>query len=161
MIKAVSGDILLTNTNFIAHGVAANDPMNQGLALQLRENYPSMHKDFHYWCHINHPKTGEAWEWCAADGIKIVNLLTQEGGHDKGSKPGKDTLPNVNHAIRELKKTIEKENVKSCALPRLAIGVGGLSWDDVKPIIDKQLGDLDCDVYVYTKYVPNEKANEN
>ena len=43
MIRQASGDILLSRAQVLAHGVAANDPMNQGLALQLREKYPSMH----------------------------------------------------------------------------------------------------------------------
>ena len=37
MIHQVSGDILLSRAQVLAHGVAANDPMNQALALQLQE----------------------------------------------------------------------------------------------------------------------------
>lgn len=37
MIKEVSGDLLLTRAQVIAHGVAPNDPFHTGLALQLRE----------------------------------------------------------------------------------------------------------------------------
>ena len=51
MIHEVEGAILLTGAQAIAHGVAPNDPMNQGLALSLHERYPAMHKDFHLWCH--------------------------------------------------------------------------------------------------------------
>ena len=51
MIHEVEGDILLSGAEAIAHGVAANDPMNQGLAASLHTNYPAMHKDFHQWCH--------------------------------------------------------------------------------------------------------------
>ena len=35
MIHEVEGDILLTQADVIAHGVAASDPMNQGLALSV------------------------------------------------------------------------------------------------------------------------------
>ncbi len=45
MIYEVSGDILLTKAQMIAHGIASNDPMTQGLALSLHKNYPAMHKD--------------------------------------------------------------------------------------------------------------------
>ena len=41
MIKEVHGDILLTSAQAIAHGVAPNDHFDRGLALSLRENYPS------------------------------------------------------------------------------------------------------------------------
>jgi len=60
----------------MAHGVASNDPMNQGLALSLHERYPSMHKDYHHWCHQTHLKAGEAWVWDGVDSVKIVNLIT-------------------------------------------------------------------------------------
>ena len=55
MIHEIEGDILTTKAAAIAHGVAANDPMNQGLAAALHERYPAMHKDFHHWCRKQHP----------------------------------------------------------------------------------------------------------
>ena len=160
MIHEVEGDILLTGAQAIAHGVAPNDPMNQGLALSLHERYPAMHKDFHHWCHQQHPKPGEAWAWGGAEGARIINLLTQEGGYGGGNKPGKASEPNVNHALRALKKIIQKEGFSSVALPRLATGVGGLDWDQVKPLIQSQLGDLDIPVYVYVTFHAGQKANE-
>jgi O-acetyl-ADP-ribose deacetylase (regulator of RNase III) len=160
MLYEVAGDILLTGADAIAHGVAANDPMDQGLAMALHKNYPAMHKDFHHWCHVQHPKTGAAWAWGGAGGVRIVNLLTQDGGYGHGSKPGKATVSNVNHALRELKKIIAKEKFSSAALPRLATGVGGLSWEEVFPLIKNQLGDLDTDIYVYCEYVPGKQAQE-
>lgn len=160
MIHEVEGDILLTGAQAIAHGVAPNDPMNQGLALSLHERYPAMHKDFHHWCHQQHPKPGEAWAWGGAEGVRIINLLTQEGGYGGGNKPGKASEPNVNHALRALKKIIQMEGFSSVALPRLATGVGGLDWDQVKPLIQSQLGDLDIPVYVYVTFHAGQKANE-
>ena len=160
MIHEVEGDILLTGAQAIAHGVAPNDPMNQGLALSLHERYPAMHKDFHHWCHQQHPKPGEAWAWGGAEGVRIVNLLTQEGGYGGGNKPGKASEPNVNHALRALKKIIQKEGFTSVALPRLATGVGGLEWSQVKPLIESQLGDLDIPIYVYVTFHAGQKAVE-
>jgi O-acetyl-ADP-ribose deacetylase (regulator of RNase III) len=160
MIHEVEGDILLTTAQVIAHGVAPNDPMNQGLALALHERYPGMHKDFHHWCHQFHPQPGVAWLWGSSDGTRIVNLLTQTGGYDHGRKPGKASEPNVNHSLRTLKKILQKEKFNSVALPRLATGVGGLDWKDVKPLIENQLGDLDIDVFVYTKFTAGKQAKE-
>ncbi len=160
MIHEVTGDILLTKAQAIAHGIAANDPMNQGLALSLHEQYPAMHKDFHHWCHQNHPKPGEAWVWGGAEGARVVNLITQEGGYGGGNRPGKASESIVNHALRALKKIVEKEGFNSLALPRLATGVGGLDWEQVKPLIESQLGDLDIPIYVYTVYQAGEQAVE-
>ena len=160
MIHEVEGDILLSSAQAIAHGLAPNDPMNQGLALSLHEQYPAMHKDFHHWCHQQHPKPGEAWIWSGVGGVRIINLLTQEGGYGKGAQPGKASEKHVNHALRALKKIINKEKLSSIALPRLATGVGGLDWAKVRPLIQSQLGDLDIPVYVYTVFHAGQKAKE-
>ncbi len=160
MIHAVEGDILLSRAQAIAHGVAPMDPMNQGLAKALHEKYPAMHKDFHHWCHQHHPKPGEAWLWGGPGGVRIINLLTQDGGYEHGAKPGKASVGNINHALRALRKLLDKEGIESLALPRLATGVGGLEWSDVKPLIERHLGDLDIPVYLYVTYRPEQAAEE-
>ena len=160
MIYQVTGDILLSTANVIGHGIAANDPMNQGLALSLHKKYPSMHKDFHHWCHVSHPKPGTAWVWGGPNKVRVVCLITQEGGYDKGSKPGKATLKHVKNSLKELTKIIKKEKFKSVALPKLATGVGGLNWDDVFPIIEDVMGDLDIPVYLYSEYHADMQAKE-
>lgn len=160
MIHEVEGDILLTTAEAIAHGIAANDPMDQGLALLLHKDYPSMHKDFHHWCHQQHPKLGSAWIWSGTRGARVINLITQEGGYEHGSKPGKASVSSVNHALRALSKLIKDERLSSVALPRLATGVGGLEWEDVRPLIMDKLADSDADIFVYRKYVPGKKATE-
>jgi len=42
----------------------------------------------------------------------------------------------------------------------LACGMTGLDWDEVKPLIEKQLGDLGIPVYIYVTYQKGVKANE-
>ena len=160
MIHEVSGDILLSDAEAIAHGLAANDPMDQGLALALHEDHPAMHKDYHHWCHVQHPKPGAAWIWASAEGKRIVNLITQEGGYGQGARPGRASTKSVNAALRSLKKIIAKEKLRSVALPRLATGVGGLEWEEVKPLIENQLGELDLPIYVYADFKPRVKAKE-
>jgi len=160
MIYEVAGDILLSKAQVIAHGVAANDPMDQGLAKALHENFPALHKDFHHWCHQQHPKPGAAWLWGGVGGIRIVNLLTQDGGYGHGARPGKASTANVNHALRALKKIVEKEGFTSVALPALATGVGGLAWDEVLPLIKNQMSELDADIYLYSAYHAGKQAEE-
>ena len=160
MIYEVEGDILHTGAEAIAHGVAANDPMNQGLAAALHKMYPAMHKDFHHWCSQQHPKLGSAWIWSGTGGARVINLITQEGGYEHGSKPRQASVSSVNHALRALRKIIADEELASIALPRLATGVGGLDWAEVQPLIRQQLADSDADIYVYQAYVPGKKAAE-
>ncbi len=159
MIHEVSGDILLTKAQSIAHGVAPNDHFDQGLAAALHDKWPAMVKDFRHYVHETHPKPGELWTW-GGFGVRIFNLMTQEGKLAKGAKPGKAKASNVNHCLKRLRHVLEKEQIESIALPKLATGVGGLDWDEVLPLIQTHLGDLDVPVYIYTQYQKGVQANE-
>ena len=159
MISKVRGDILLSGAQAIAHGVAPHDHFNQGLALALRERFPAMAKDFRHYCHQQNPKAGGAWLWAGPERV-IINLMTQEPAPSKNAHPGKATSHNINHALRALRGLLEKEEISSIALPRLATGVGGLEWGDVEPLIEKSLGDLQIPVIVYETYEKGKKAAE-
>ncbi len=159
MIHEVSGDILLSSAAAIAHGLAPGDHFNQGLALALRERWPSMAKDFRHWCHQSHPKPGEAWIW-SGPGARVICLLTQEESSGHGHVSGKAHTEHVNHALKELRKIVEKESLTSLALPRLATGVGGLDWSVVKPLIENHLSDLSIPIFVYAEYCSGVAAEE-
>jgi O-acetyl-ADP-ribose deacetylase (regulator of RNase III) len=159
VIYEVTGDILLTKAQAIAHGVAPNDSFDQGLARGLRERWPAMYRDYRHYANQTHPKPGELWLWGGV-GIRIFTLLTQEGSFDHGAHPGRATLVNVNHCLRLLRQQAEKEHIQSLALPRLATGVGALAWTDVKPLIDKHLGDFQLPVFLYSTYQPHVQATE-
>lgn len=163
MIHDVTGDILLSQAQAIAHGVAPNDPFHSGLALALRERWPAMYKDFRHYCQTAHPKAGEIWAWAGVSDhgpVRLVALLTQDGGYEHGAKPGKAHSNHVNHALKALHQWVEQEKVQSLALPRLATGVGGMAWEAVSPLIRQHLGTLKVPVYIYTTYQKGVKAPE-
>lgn len=159
-IKEVSGDILLSKAGAIAHGVAPLDDFKQGLALSLREQWPAMYKDFRHYCQSASPKTGDLWAWKGPNAPVIFNLLTQEPAPHGQGHPGRATVPNVNRALHALKKEVQTQGVKSLAITRLATGVGGLNWDEVRPLIADILGDLKIPVYVYATYQKGVQAQE-
>jgi O-acetyl-ADP-ribose deacetylase (regulator of RNase III) len=160
VIHELSGDILFSGAKAIAQSVAPNDDFHQGLALQLRERMPAMYKDFRHYCQTRHPKSGGMWSWMSADGRYIVNLFTRDAAYDYGSKPGNAKLSHVNHSLHDLRAFVQKEKVDSLALPRLACGLTGLDWDEVKPLIEKHLGDLRIPVYIYVTYQKGLRAAE-
>jgi O-acetyl-ADP-ribose deacetylase (regulator of RNase III) len=160
MIHEVSGDILLTKAQAIAHGVGPTDHFDHGLALALREWSPAMAKDFRHYAHQAHPKPGEIWEWGGVGGVRIFCLLTQDGDHGRGGKPGPATLSTVSHCLKRLRHELEKGEIRSLALPKLATGVGGLDWKDVRPLIQQHLGDLKTPVFVYVTYHKDTQAQE-
>lgn len=160
MIHEVEGDILLTKAEVLVHGVAPNDDFHQGLALSLRERWPAMYKDFRHWCHLGARHSGETWSWGGVGHARIVALLTQEPPMSSGGHPGRAKLKHVNHALKALRTTVQSEGYRSVAMPRLATGVGGLDWDEVRPLIDLHFADLAAPVFVYSTYHPGMQATE-
>jgi O-acetyl-ADP-ribose deacetylase (regulator of RNase III) len=164
MIHNVAGDILLSKADLIAHGVAPLDDFKSGLALALRERYPSMYKDFRHYCKTLSPKAGTTWLWAGVGeggkAVKVAALLTQEAPKKAGEHPGKAHLEYVNRALHDLKKLIEKEKFASLALPRVATGVGGLDWKEVLPLIQKVFGELKIPVFVYETFHKGQAASE-
>ena len=165
MIHEVEGDILLTKAQFIAHGIAPQDHFDTGLALALRERWPSMVRDYRHAIHGKPLDSGEVWAWAGvdADGSTrgIVNLLTQDMlGTGGAARPGKATTENVSRALKALAKFVRDEKVQSLALPRLATGVGGMEWAQVEPLVQQHLGGLDIPVVVYETYRAGVQADE-
>ncbi|MCB9060999.1 MAG: macro domain-containing protein [Halobacteriovoraceae bacterium] len=161
MIVEVTGDILLSEAECIVHGVAPNDHFLNGLAKSLREKFPEMYKSFRHFSHSNHPKEGTSWIWESEEGQKIVALFTQEHAPGHNSMPGKATTTYVNKSLKELKKFVEKKNIKTLAIPKISTGVGGLDWKEVQPLIQNHLEDVEeLKVFVYEQYQAGTKANE-
>ena len=66
----------------------------------------------------------------------------------------------MGHSLKALKKEVQANGYKSVALTKVATGVGGLDWKDVKPLIESNLGELDVPVYVYETYRRDVQAEE-
>jgi O-acetyl-ADP-ribose deacetylase (regulator of RNase III) len=162
MIKEVSGDIMMSKAELIAQSVAPYDHFDSGLALSLRERTPALFKEFRHFCNTDHPKPGAVWLWKNKTSAHVLNLLIQDApaGSNHSGRPGKAFLPALNHALQEMKKVAVQKGYHSIALPKLATGVGGLDWEEVRDLIYKVLGDLDAEVYVYSTYVKGLVAGE-
>jgi len=159
MIHEVSGDILLSKAQVIAHSIAPHDHFSSGLALALRQRWPAMSKDFRHYCHQSNPKPGTIWIW-GEPSVRIACLLTQEPARSERQHPRKASLSNVHHSLQALRKECQAQSFQSLALPRLATGVGGLDWDDVCSQIKQDLADLKIPVMLYATYQANVQAEE-
>lgn len=160
MMKEVTGDILLSSAEAIAHGVAVDDDFKHGVGAELKSQWPSMYKDFRHFCKTHSPKEGDVWAWKGPGTPVIFNLFTQSASETHGGFPSKATLPNVHHAVRNLVKELNKQNIKSVAITKIATGVGGLNWNDVKASLDSDFGNFSGNVFVYSTFKAKEKAHE-
>lgn len=159
-MKEVTGDILLSNAKALAHGVAIDDDFKHGVGAELKAQWPSMYKDFRHFCKTHSPKEGDVWAWKGPGSPVIFNLFTQGAPKSDGGLPGKASLSNVHHALKNLAKELNSQAIDSVAITKIATGVGGLDWNEVKATIEKDLSGYGGKVIVYSTFKAHEKAQE-
>ena len=160
MIYEVEGDIMLTRAAVIAQGVAVNDPMTSGLARRLQEKFPMMREEFQAWCDETKPEPGNIWLWGSADKLRVVNLITQEGGDPELQRQGRPTRIAIHRALRELASLAVEERLSSIAIPKLGGGFGGVDWLDVRGMMHNQLDTLLIPLFVYVTELEGMLASE-
>lgn len=134
-IWAMDGDLLCVTTNLKVNS-DGEAVMGGGIAREARELYPTIGKEL-----------GRA----IRDGRRTVvfsGILDQWGmGRDLCAFPTKDhyknpsTLELIEESAQALASLIEVRGYKNVLLPRPGCGLGGLTWDQVKPVLEKHLDD--------------------
>ena len=129
--------------------------MGKGIALQFKEAFLQNNKVYIEACKNKELQPGKllaVWDSNLLLGRKlIINFPTKTHWR----QPSKYEY--IEKGLVALKDLIEKENIKSIALPPLGCGNGGLDWNLVRPLIVQYLQDLAIDVYVYE---PNEQIKQ-
>lgn len=146
------GDVFLTECQTIAHGCNCIGVMGAGIAKEVKKRYPDCYQEYWVRCHSNHFIPGDYYLWKSSDKW-ILNMATQYGIN------GAD-IDLVKTSFNTISKYYKEEGIESIAMPLIGCGLGGLTWDSVKAIIQENMGSIAIPVFVYEKYVPNLKFEE-
>ena len=147
MILYKTGNLLDSEAEALVNTVNTVGVMGKGIALQFKNMFPNNFKFYSNACKNKELKVGQL-------------LVTQEEALLGGKKtiinfPTKTNwrLPSeyqyIETGLTQLVKLIKDKNIQSIAIPPLGSGNGGLDWNKVKPILERHLVDLDCDIYIY------------
>ena len=116
--------------------------MGQGLAQAFRKKYPSMFKAYKELCDKNQFSIGQLWIWRGANQW-VLNFPTKKHWR----YPSK--LEYIESGLVKFVANYESRGVREISFPRLGCGNGGLNWDDVRPLMEKYLGDLPIPIYIH------------
>jgi O-acetyl-ADP-ribose deacetylase (regulator of RNase III) len=133
-VEHTTGDLFEGQFDAVAHGVNCAAEMRSGIAVRFRVRYPDMYTRYLDECHDRRLTLGRVLPWRTRHGLWVYNLATQD-------RPGSDARPYaIAQSLAEGLARAEDQGVRSLGIPRLGAGVGGLTWDEVVPVLEEAAG---------------------
>lgn len=141
------GDIFnIDGVNNYAHGCNCAGAMGKGIALQFKNKYPKMYSEYRVMCKDGLFNPGDVFDYNYGNG-HIYNLGTQVSWKTKAR------LEYIENAVRRMLELAASDNVTKIALPAIGAGLGGLNWNDVKAILNRESENYpDIELYVVEAY---------
>ena len=133
MIEYTSGNLLDADAEALVNTVNTVGVMGKGIALMFKEAYPENFRAYARAGKAEEVRTGRMFVTRRDELLGprwIINFPTKQ--HWKA----KARLEWIEEGLRDLKRVIAENGIRSVAVPPLGSGNGGLDWTQVKPRIE-------------------------
>lgn len=147
MIKLTQGNVLKADAEALVNTVNCVGVMGRGIALQFKKAYPDNFKAYKVACDTKEVRPGKMFVY---DLTRIYNPRFIINFPTKRHWRGKSRIEDIEAGLVDLVQLIQRENIKSIAIPPLGCGLGGLSWAEVKALIFSAFEELpDVEVLLF------------
>ena len=140
MVTYAQGNLLEADVDAVVNTVNTVGIMGKGIALMFKEQFPRNFEAYARACDAGEVRIGKMFvtENKELFGSKwIINFPTKTHWRVKTQ------IEWVEEGLKDLVRVIREKNIHSIAIPPLGCGNGGLNWQDVRPLIESALGELD------------------
>jgi len=132
VISEESGSLLDAPADALVNTVNTVGIMGKGLALQFKQAYPGNFRAYQAACRNGEVRLGRMFVY--EPGVPgqprcLINFPT------KGHWRANSKLSDIRTGLADLRQVILDRGITSIAVPPLGCGNGGLSWQDVRPLI--------------------------
>lgn len=161
MIQFVKGNFFDYKADIRINTVNCVGAMGAGVALQFKNKYPEMNKEYVKACNEGNIKIGRPHIWTNTDffneedNVIIINFPTKL--HWKNPSQ----YEYVEKGIEWLVQFLKNHENKTITVPALGCGHGGLDWTIVKEMIVKSLSNLNLEILVFEPESSNSKKALN
>ncbi len=140
MVELATGNLLEAPVEALVNTVNTVGIMGRGIALQFKQAYPVMFRDYERACKAQELKLGRMHVFdlggLAGGSRWIINFPT------KSHWRGNSRMTDIESGLEDLVETVKKLRIRSIAIPPLGCGNGGLNWDEVRPRIEAAFAGL-------------------
>lgn len=141
-----TGDLLAADAEALVNTVNCVGVMGKGIALQFKKAFPDNFKDYSIACERKEVRPGQMFVFDTGrlDGKPkyIINFPTKRHWR------ARSRLSDVESGLTALADQIRRREICSVAMPALGCGHGGLEWEKVRSLIERELGELSDDVRI-------------
>lgn len=142
MLQFIQSSILDSQAQTVVNTVNTVGVMGKGLAHAFREKYPEMFKAYKNLCENNQFSVGQLWLWRESNQW-VLNFPTKKHWR----YPSK--LAYIEAGLAKFVANYESRGIREISFPRLGCGNGGLDWKEVRPLMERYLGDLPIPIYIH------------
>ena len=147
MIEYKNGDLLMADAEALVNAVNCVGVMGKGIALQFKQAYPENFNRYKMACKANQVQIGKMFITDKSPRY-LINFPTKQHWRDRSR------LDDIRLGLKALVDDISRLKIQSVAIPALGCGNGGLSWNDVLPLIIEAFSEFpDVRVLIYAPKV--------
>lgn len=148
-MKIKIGNIFDSSSKTLVNTVNCVGIMGKGIALDFKNRYPLMFKEYVQLCKAGEVKPGQPYYYSDLCGTSIINFPTKD--HWRSSSK----LSYILKGLNWFRENYEELGITSIAFPPLGCGNGGLTWSIVGPLMYAKLVDLPIDIEIYAPFGTN------
>ena len=140
MITFKQGDLFQDQSEALVNPVNCVGVMGKGLALEFKNRFPDNFKEYNQACWKARVQPGRMLvfnTYRPKIHRYIINFPTKRHWRDPSR------IEDIQTGIQALAEEVRSRRIASIAIPALGSGLGGLRWNDVRPIIESGLRELE------------------
>lgn len=156
MITVRTGDIFKSKAQTLTNTVNCVGIMGKGIALEFKNKYPDMFREYEKLCKAGEVKLGKPYIYKTLVEPMILNFPTKDHWRSTAN------LNSIIQGLEYLKMHYKEWGIKSLAMPPLGCGNGQLEWRVVGPTIYRHVKDMDIDIELFAPYnTPHQELQVN
>ncbi len=142
-VEVIKGDLFQSKAQTLVNTVNCVGVMGKGLALEFKNRFPGMYKDYVRRCKKGHVRLGEPYLFRQLEPQYILNFPTKDHWRSVSR------LDDIIQGLEYLKKHYKDWGITSIAVPSLGCQQGQLDWKIVLPVLYEHLSRLEIPVELY------------